>query len=708
MRSVSILVALLALTTIMLAADRAPAAAAYTPVEWQLTFSTINKALDNNDNWSRDDRFLSVDTRETYGGGIGNGNSIMKVSVYSGLETIFYAPVFQLDTVGSKMAPGLGAASFNPLADEAIFIHGPFVAEAQATGVWYQGTNRRGGIAKADGSNEIRFADMRDVTSDVTTPGAHRGGSHRHEYTAEGNRIGFTYDDFLLTSYQRTMGYMEPVAKHPAGVDNWAALLMKPALTADQKPGDIVRGADDRWVGSRGQYRSFIGSVVEADGKTITSSLCIIDLPETVDITTSNSGTKTTYPTPPKGVTIRRMTSTPAFSITAGSLDARWVGYRATAPDGTVQVFIINPKGSDKSTDPAMQPIQASFLPKNADGGLRFHPTGNSVAVQTDNGVAAICIKQGPLFGTTTWLTPHGADYASITTDALVWSRGGKMLAFNRRVPTYDATGKLVKDFNGNNFRQIFLTNFPDNNGNGIVDALEDGVIKNAAGYLAGTVAPNSWASVFGLNSDLAEKLLQATTSPLPTTLGGVTVDVTDSKGSTRAAQILFVHPDQVNFIVPAATAAGTAIAKVTTWKGKIYSIPVDIQASAPGVFTANSTGKGVPSAMAIRISGGKQTFEVIYTCTTAGCTATPINLGPETDDVILMLFGTGIRGAKAVTATIGGAKADVVGFAAQGQYDALDQVNVRIPRSLAGKGDVDIVLSVDGVKANVSTVNVK
>jgi uncharacterized protein (TIGR03437 family) len=700
-------VALLALTTVMLSADRAPAAAAYTPAEWQLTFSPINKALDNNDNFSRDDRFLVVDTRETYGGGIGNGNSIMKVSIGSGLETIFYAPKFLTDTVGSKQAPGLGAASFSPLADEAIFIHGPFVEEAVASGVYYMGTNRRGGIAKADGSNEIRFADLRDVTSDITTPGAHRGGSHRHEYTVEGNRIGFTYDDYLLTSYLRTIGYMEPVANHPAGVSHWTALLMKPVLAADQKAGDIVRGADDRWIGSRGQFRSFIGNVVEADGKTVMSSLFTVEVPETVDITTSNSGAKTIYPTPPQGLTIRRITSTPASGITAGSYDAKWVGYRATAPDGTVQVFLLNPRGSDKSADPAMRPIQASFIPQGAAGGLRFHPTGNSVAVQSDSGVAAICIKPGPLFGATTWLTPHGADYASITSDALVWSRGGKMLAFNRRVPTYDSAGNLVKDFNKNNFRQIFLTAFPDNNNNGVVDAIEDGVIKNAAGYLAGTVAPDSWASVFGTNSDLAEKLLVASTTPLPTTLGSVKVDVTDSAGSTRAAQIYFVHPDQVNFIGPAATKTGVAIVKVTTYKNKTYSIPVDIQAAAPGIFTANSTGKDVPSALAVRIAGGQQTTENIFTCA-ATCTAPAIDLGPETDDVILLLYGTGIRKASTVTATIGGVKADVLGFAAQGQYDALDQVNVRIPRSLIGKGDVNIVLTVDGYKANVPTIKVK
>ncbi|HRZ09826.1 MAG TPA: hypothetical protein P5319_07985, partial [Gemmatimonadales bacterium] len=193
-----------------------------------------------------------------------------------------------------------------------------------------------------------------------------------------------------------------------------------------------------------------------------------------------------------------------------------------------------------------------------------------------------------------------------------------------------------------NNFRQIFLTNFPDDNNNGIVDAIEDGVIKNAAGYLAGTVAPDSWASVFGTHSDLAEKLLVASSTPLPTTLGGVKVDVTDSKGATVAAQIYFVSPDQVNFIVPAATAAGTAIVKVTTWKGGSYSIGVDIQAAAPGVFTANSTGKGVPAANAVRIADGKQTTESIFTCTTT-CTATPIDLGPATDDVILLLYGTGV-----------------------------------------------------------------
>jgi len=81
--------------------------------EWQLTNTTINHALDNNDNFSMDDKYLAVDTRETYGGGIGNGTMILKVDVYSGVETLVYAPQpVIVDPV--NMAPGLGAASFSP------------------------------------------------------------------------------------------------------------------------------------------------------------------------------------------------------------------------------------------------------------------------------------------------------------------------------------------------------------------------------------------------------------------------------------------------------------------------------------------------------------------------------------------------------------------------------------------------------------------
>ena len=93
-----------------------------------------------------------------------------------------------------------------------------------------------------------------------------------------------------------------------------------------------------------------------------------------------------------------------------------------------------------------------------------------------------------------------------------------------------------------------------------------------------------------------------------------------------------------------------------------------------------------------------------------ASCVATPFDLGPESEQVILLLFGTGIRrytDLSAVSVTIGGTDADLLGAAAQGQHSGLDQVNVRVPRELIGRGEVDIELVVDGKRANVVTVRI-
>lgn len=434
--------------------------------EWQLTTSPISKLLDNNDNFSRDGRFLVYDTRDTFGTGIGNGTTIMKVSVTTGLENLVYAPE---SVFGTRQAPGLGAASFSPVSDEIVFIHGPLMTETAKWG-FYGATNRHGGVATGDASGDIRFLDCRDVTSDVTPKGALRGGSHRHEWTADGSRVGFTYDDFLLTQYGRTIGFMVPSDKAPCGASHMAALLVPVVPPALSKPGDIERAADDSWVGAQGLMRAFIGNVKEADGK-VTSSLFVVDVPANVDISTADSGTKTRYMAPPTGTRIRRLTNTTAAGIVRGSLDGTRIGYFATAPDGSRQLFLINSQGSDQSPDPQMRPIQASRIPGGATGGLRWHPSGNSVAVLGDNGVATICVKPGPDFGKMRWLTRRGAGVPAA--DALVWSRDGKRLAFNRRVPTFDIQGNLVKDAGGQDFRQIFLVDFPDADGDGVAEGIQ-------------------------------------------------------------------------------------------------------------------------------------------------------------------------------------------------------------------------------------------
>jgi len=439
------------------------------PSEWQLTYSPISHLLDNNDNFSRDDRFLVVDTRDTVGGGIGNSIALLKVSVTTGLENVIYAPHGAVvGTSGS--APGLGAVSYSPFTDEVAFIHGPLLSETAKLG-FYGATNRRGGVVIADGSGDLKgFLDYRDITSAVTTAGAHRGGTHRHEYSLNGERIGFTYDDHLMAQYGRTIGMLVPHPKAPAGASHWAVLLLPMAPTNGAAPGEIERAADDSWIGAKGLMRGFIGRVRQPDGAYM-NSLFVVDVPAAVDVTTADAGTATRFPRPPQGVTVRRLTNTESAGIVRGSLDGSRVGYYATAPNGTRQVFIIPANGSDLSTDAALRPVQATELERGASGGLRWHPSGNSIAVLSDGGVSVTCVKPGPLFGKSVFLTTHGTGIPAA--EALVWSRNGKLLAFNRRVPTWDAGGRLVKDFGNNDFRQIFLVFFPDENDNGIADPVE-------------------------------------------------------------------------------------------------------------------------------------------------------------------------------------------------------------------------------------------
>jgi len=68
----------------------------------------------------------------------------------------------------------------------------------------------------------------------------------------------------------------------------------------------------------------------------------------------------------------------------------------------------------------------------------------------------------------------------------------------------------------------------------------------------------------------------------------------------------------------------------------------------------------------------------------------------------------SGAELAGAVTATIGGVNAPVEYAGAVSGYTGLDQVNLRVPRSLMGRGEVNIVLTADGRTSNTVTVNIK
>ena len=60
------------------------------------------------------------------------------------------------------------------------------------------------------------------------------------------------------------------------------------------------------------------------------------------------------------------------------------------------------------------------------------------------------------------------------------------------------------------------------------------------------------------------------------------------------------------------------------------------------------------------------------------------------------------------VAVTLGGTNAQVLYAGAQGSLVGLDQINVLIPRSLIGRGEIDVVLTVNGKATNTVRVSIK
>ncbi|MDQ3011393.1 MAG: M12 family metallopeptidase [Acidobacteriota bacterium] len=232
----------------------------------------------------------------------------------------------------------------------------------------------------------------------------------------------------------------------------------------------------------------------------------------------------------------------------------------------------------------------------------------------------------------------------------------------------------------------------------------------SAASY-NGELAAESIVAAFGLN--LAPSTAIAMTLPLPTQLAGVTVKVKDAEGVERDAPLFFVSPNQINYQIPAGTSIGIATIAVHNGGGNIVpSGTVPITAAAPALFSANASGQGVPAASLLRVRGDGQFYEPVarYDAQLQQFVPAPIDLGPEGDQVFLILFGTGFRaaGTAGVRVMIGDEEAEVLYAGPAPGFAGLDQANVRVPRSLVGKGEVTIQLTADNRSANAVTVNVR
>jgi len=218
----------------------------------------------------------------------------------------------------------------------------------------------------------------------------------------------------------------------------------------------------------------------------------------------------------------------------------------------------------------------------------------------------------------------------------------------------------------------------------------------NAGNYLQ-KVAPDSVAATFG--SQLCQTTAGANSFPLPLTLAGVTVMV-----NNLSASLLYVSPTQINYIVPANVDPGTAVVTVINGGSTIAVGTVVVEMVSPSIFTILASGRGTPVAQTT--FDGTSFQSVGY----ADGSARSLSVGTASKPNYLVLYGTGLRRRSSmsnVRVTIGGIQAEVTFLGAHSRLAGLDQMNLKLPQELRGRGNVDVVVTVDGKTANIVTLNI-
>jgi uncharacterized protein (TIGR03437 family) len=231
----------------------------------------------------------------------------------------------------------------------------------------------------------------------------------------------------------------------------------------------------------------------------------------------------------------------------------------------------------------------------------------------------------------------------------------------------------------------------------------------SAASFLGSPLAIGSLVAGFGNG-------LAATTESVPdgrfpqTTLGGATVTVVDSIGVSHSAGMIYASPTQINHTIPVNAAHGPAkIIYQNTVTGGSFTTTVNLAPVACGLFSQNATGSGIAYALILRKRNGMDFYEPVHNIVNGQIVPAPIDFGPETDQLFLVLFGTGFRSRSSLSnmrVTVGGLPLEPI-YAGKAGNDLpyMDQANVQLPRSLAGIGLVGVVMTADGSTSNTVQV---
>jgi hypothetical protein len=255
------------------------------------------------------------------------------------------------------------------------------------------------------------------------------------------------------------------------------------------------------------------------------------------------------------------------------------------------------------------------------------------------------------------------------------------------------ATHQIVAIYNGD-------TNFASS-----TSASQLQLVSTAAN-ITSSFAPDEAVSAYHVTNLTGDNTAPA--FPLGTSLGGASIKITDSTGVSWLAPLygVFASASQINFVIPNTVALGPALFTALLPNGNTLATVANITQTSPAIFTANMNGTGVAAGQFVHVAPGfVQTFDniAVYDTTQKQYVPNPVSVGPDANQLYLILYGTGIRHRSSdavVTATVNGVSVQIQ-TAAQGVYPGLDQMNLLLPHTLAGVGTVDVIVTVNGQTAN-------
>lgn len=417
--------------------------------------------LDNNDNFSPDNQWLVYDTR-TDDGGIAASTKIEKVNVNTGEKKVIY------EVKNNQIfGPGVGAASYSPVGNQIIFIHGLNNVTEQNP---YQQWRRTGVMIDETKSENPIFIDARDINSPFTK-GALRGGTHRHEFSGDGTWIGFTYNDAIMKALEDTTGQKHNlrtigVSKKGKSVNisdknngenlsgEWySALVVRVVPNPKNGSDEISHAAGDSWIGKNGYLKSdgnrqmaraFIGTIKAENGENV-DEVFVVDIPENIEINGEFGpleGTEAQLPQPPKDASQRRLTFTAKSShagctgIVRSNSNGSLLAFLAKDKKNIKQIFTISPNGGSLQ--------QITFHESDVEGSVRWHPSGKSIFYMWNGSICEIEINDFEFDKRLRIISKP----SNPSPTNLVVSNDGKTLAFNRL---------LENNADGIKTKQIFL-----------------------------------------------------------------------------------------------------------------------------------------------------------------------------------------------------------------------------------------------------------